>query len=58
MQASSIDTAVTTATKPGLRLLLLPLVILAGMGLSVEAGLLGPLGVQVGHLWARNKARR
>jgi len=32
--------------------LLLPLVILAGMGLSVEAGLLGPLGVQVGHLWA------
>ena len=40
------------ATKSGLRLLLLPLVILAGMGLSVEAGLLGPLGVQVGHLWA------
>jgi transporter family-2 protein len=38
MQASSIDTAVTPATKPGLRLLLLPLVILAGMGLSVEAG--------------------
>ncbi len=38
--------------KPLLRLLLLPLVILAGMGLSVEAGLLGPLGVQVGHLWA------
>jgi transporter family-2 protein len=38
--------------KPGLRLLLLPLVILAGMGLSVEAGLLGPLGAQVGHLWA------
>ena len=35
-----------------LRLLLLPLVILAGMGLSVEAGLLGPLGAQVGHLWA------
>lgn len=35
-----------------LRLLLLPLVILAGMGLSVEAGLLGPLGTQVGHLWA------
>ena len=34
------------------KLLLLPLVILAGMGLSVEAGLLGPLGVQVGHLWA------
>ncbi|MBS4090706.1 DMT family transporter [Pseudomonas rustica] len=38
--------------KPGFRLLLLPLVILAGMGLSVEAGLLGPLGAQVGHLWA------
>jgi len=36
-----------------LRLLLLPLVILAGMGLSVEAGLLGPLGAQVGHLWRR-----
>ena len=35
-----------------LRLLLLPLVILAGMGLSVEAGLLGTLGAQVGHLWA------
>jgi len=35
-----------------MKLLLLPLVILAGMGLSVEAGLLGPLGVQVGHLWA------
>jgi len=35
-----------------LRLLLLPLVILAGMGLSVEAGLLGRLGEQVGHLWA------
>ncbi|KTC40318.1 DMT family transporter [Pseudomonas sp. L5B5] len=34
------------------RLALLPLVILAGMGLSVEAGLLGPLGAQVGHLWA------
>ncbi|NBF06535.1 EamA-like transporter family protein [Pseudomonas sp. Fl5BN2] len=34
------------------RLMLLPLVILAGMGLSVEAGLLGPLGTQVGHLWA------
>ena len=34
------------------RLMLLPLVILAGMGLSVEAGLLGPLGAQVGHLWA------
>ena len=52
MQSSSIDIAETPATQPGLRLLLLPLVILAGMGLSVEAGLLGPLGVQVGHLWA------
>ena len=31
------------------RLMLLPLVILAGMGLSVEAGLLGPLGAQVGQ---------
>ena len=27
-------------------------VVLAGMGLSIEAGLLGPLGEQVGHLWA------
>ncbi|KPN87423.1 DMT family transporter [Pseudomonas nunensis] len=55
MQSPSIDNAgviTTPTTKPGLRLLLLPLVILAGMGLSVEAGLLGPLGVQVGHLWA------
>ena len=55
MQTSSIDDVAVVATpitKPGLRLLLLPLVILAGMGLSVEAGLLGPLGVQVGHLWA------
>lgn len=31
---------------------ILPLVVLAGMGLSVEAGLLGPLGEQIGHLWA------
>lgn len=30
----------------------LMLVIVAGMGLSVEAGLLGPLGEQVGHYWA------
>ena len=55
MQSSSIEQAgviPTPVTKPGLRLLLLPLVILAGMGLSVEAGLLGPLGGQVGHLWA------
>lgn len=35
-----------------MNLLLLPLVVLAGMGLSVEAGLLGPLGVEVGHGWA------
>lgn len=28
------------------------LVILAGMGLSVEAGILGPLGETVGHYWA------
>ena len=31
---------------------ILPLVVLAGMGLSVEAGLLGPLGAEAGHLWA------
>ena len=31
---------------------LIPLVVLAGMGLSVEAGLLGPLGEEVGHGWA------
>ena len=31
---------------------LIPLVVAAGMGLSVEAGLLGPLGVEVGHSWA------
>ena len=46
MQASSIaGVAQATPKKNLLRLLLLPLVILAGMGLSVEAGLLGPLGV-------------
>lgn len=28
------------------------LVVVSGMGLSFEAGLLGPLGEQVGHLWA------
>ncbi len=28
------------------------LVIVAGMGLSVEAGILGPLGEEVGHYWA------
>jgi len=32
--------------------LLLPLVVLAGMGLSIEAGLLGPLGQEIGHGWA------
>ncbi|APW37917.1 hypothetical protein RD110_12535 [Rhodoferax koreense] len=31
---------------------ILPLVLLAGMGLSVEAGLLGPLGEGAGQLWA------
>ncbi len=31
---------------------LIPLVVLAGMGLSIEAGLLGPLGEEVGHGWA------
>lgn len=35
-----------------MNVLLLPLVVLAGMGLSVEAGLLGPLGQEVGHGWA------
>ncbi len=34
------------------QLLLLVLVVLAGMGLSVEAGLLGPLGEAIGHGWA------
>lgn len=49
---STLGLAQARPKKNLLRLLLLPLVILAGMGLSVEAGLLGPLGVQVGHLWA------
>ncbi len=35
-----------------MNLLLIPLVVLAGMGLSVEAGLLGPLGAEVGQGWA------
>lgn len=35
-----------------MQLILILLVVLAGMGLSVEAGLLGPLGRQVGSLWA------
>ncbi len=34
------------------RFWILPLVILAGMGLSVEAGLLGPLGEAIGQGWA------
>jgi transporter family-2 protein len=33
-------------------LLLVLLVVVGGMGLSVEAGLLGPLGSKVGDLWA------
>lgn len=52
MQSSSLEAAARARPKNRLGLLLLPLVILAGMGLSVEAGLLGPLGAQVGHLWA------
>lgn len=35
-----------------MRLLFLLLVIAGGMGLSTEAGLLGPLGGEVGDLWA------
>ncbi|GAB2943596.1 DMT family transporter [Hafnia psychrotolerans] len=35
-----------------MNLILIPLVVLAGMGLSLEAGLIGPLGTEVGHLWA------
>jgi len=35
-----------------MNLLLILLVVLAGMGLSMEAGLIGPLGTEVGHLWA------
>ena len=35
-----------------MQLLLILLVVAGGMGLSVEAGLLGPLGSQVGDLWA------
>lgn len=35
-----------------MKLMAILLVIIAGMGLSVEAGILGPLGVQVGHYWA------
>ncbi|WP_163341774.1 DMT family transporter [Enterobacter roggenkampii] len=35
-----------------MQLVLILLVIAGGMGLSVEAGLLGPLGGKVGDLWA------
>lgn len=35
-----------------MQFLLILLVIAGGMGLSVEAGLLGPLGGKVGDLWA------
>lgn len=35
-----------------MQFLLILLVIAGGMGLSVEAGILGPLGGEVGHLWA------
>ncbi len=35
-----------------MQILLILIVVLGGMGLSVEAGLLGPLGSEVGELWA------
>lgn len=35
-----------------MQLLFILLVIAGGMGLSIEAGLLGPLGNEVGSLWA------
>ena len=35
-----------------MQILLILIVVLGGMGLSVEAGLLGPLGNEVGELWA------
>ena len=35
-----------------MQILLILVVVLGGRGLSVEAGLLGPLGSQVGELWA------
>ncbi|WP_312154263.1 DMT family transporter [Lelliottia nimipressuralis] len=35
-----------------MQLVLILIVIAGGMGLSVEAGLLGPLGGEVGDLWA------
>ena len=35
-----------------MQIIMVVLPVLAGMGLSIEAGLLGPLGEQVGKLWA------
>lgn len=35
-----------------MQIFLIGLIIAAGMGLSVEAGILGPLGQHVGELWA------
>jgi len=35
-----------------MQIILILLVVAGGMGLSVEAGLLGPLGSEVGELWA------
>ncbi|MEI2511927.1 DMT family transporter [Acinetobacter soli] len=35
-----------------MQLVFVLLTIVGGMGLSVEAGLLGPLGAQIGELWA------
>ncbi len=35
-----------------MNIIFIALVVVAGMGLSFEAGLLGPLGEEVGHLWA------
>ena len=35
-----------------MQIVLILIVVIGGMGVSVEAGLLGPLGAQVGELWA------
>ncbi|MEZ8372290.1 DMT family transporter [Vibrio splendidus] len=35
-----------------MNIIFIVMIVIAGMGLSFEAGLLGPLGEQVGHLWA------
>lgn len=35
-----------------MQFILILVVVMGGMGLSVEAGLLGPLGAEVGELWA------